>query len=101
MKKKWKTCFYILLAAVVILFGIVKYYYDEDIINKNTSIALISLDLSILYFYAFIFSLFNNEACISGSITVKKTDAPVLYWLMVAFWGGITITSISIGVIVL
>lgn len=94
-KKFWIITFYIVIAVDLLFFGVIIYFYKNKQLAKDVSIALSSIAMAVLTFTIFLYSLFNEEACISGHITVKKSKDTSLYWFMTLFWA--ICATVSIG----
>lgn len=83
-KKKWNIGFYIIIILGGLAWTLLMYNGEINSLSKKLYGFLI---LSVIFIYAFLYSFFNNEACIYGKITVKKEDNKEFYWLMTSFWG--------------
>ena len=87
MKKNfWTILFYFCVIIDLFISGIIVFLFKKEVLTQNVAKMMGGGTLSVLFFLFFLFSYFKEEACIHGSITVKKSTNPSLYWFMVFFW---------------
>lgn len=96
-KQKWNYGFYGLFIIFAICWIIIMVNdKTKTIMNKAPAFLL----LSIFFGYAFLYSVFNNEACIYGKITIKKQDNRRFYWIMTLFWGTTALLCLAFSIFI-